>query len=316
MSKTKQKYTAFGFLIHWGSFLVSAIFTIILYREAAGSNVFFQVVYGSQGFFLEGAKIRLWEMGKKRLAILFVALSLIGTAASAFYVTQVAARGGADATYVNALNTEIASYDAMIKAAVGQVDKTPGGYGTAVSKIMIGTENVVTARAKAVELLRVYNEVANQYEAGALFKAIGSKLNFNEKTLLIWFILCGAVLLEIAALATTAENELGADMEEAKGNTPVQKTAFFASVDKTAKPEARPTPAPDMEPVRRVVAPVRVKQIEKPEPQVMIEKPQVMAVEHGFKVELAQPTDIEVHSGKTRYDPFEKGPRKIPRPKE
>lgn len=113
--------------------IISAIMSFIFYYRAGGSNFFFQLLFGITAVGFDLKRIELWDNGKKFLASVFIAVSII-----AFAGNSIAEISQYVSTESKAYDDTIASITESLKVAtenqVKRIENTERNYGTAGQK--------------------------------------------------------------------------------------------------------------------------------------------------------------------------------------
>jgi hypothetical protein len=184
-------------------FILSAMMSFIFYSSLAGSSTFFFWFNGIIAVCFDLMRVELWDSGKKSckaLAVFFIAVSIIAFAGSSLAETRKASIRESDNTYISILESDILMLDEQIRLQGERVANTSADYGTAAQKEnQIYQELLDKKTDKAKELLE-YKKENKSEESVSSFDIYANLMGIETSTLMLWFFLMRAVLLEIAIL--------------------------------------------------------------------------------------------------------------------
>jgi hypothetical protein len=180
--------------------IISAIMSFIFYYRAGGSNFFFQLLFGITAVGFDLKRIELWDNGKKFLASVFIAVSII-----AFAGNSIAEISQYVSTESKAYDDTIASITESLKVAtenqVKRIENTERNYGTAGQK---ETESLMLMVEKQIEIAEQLkeNESVRNDERVDVFAIASQYLGISLRQFLFFFFIIRAVLMEIGILAS------------------------------------------------------------------------------------------------------------------
>ncbi len=180
--------------------IISAIMSFIFYYRAGGSNFFFQLLFGITAVGFDLKRIELWDNGKKFLASVFIAVSII-----AFAGNSIAEISQYVSTESKAYDDTIASITESLKVAtenqVKRIENTERNYGTAGQK---ETESLMLMVEKQIEIAEQLkeNESVRNDERVDVFAIASQHLGISLRQFLFFFFIIRAVLMEIGILAS------------------------------------------------------------------------------------------------------------------
>ena len=180
--------------------IISAIMRFIFYYRAGGSNFFFQLLFGITAVGFDLKRIELWDNGKKFLASVFIAVSII-----AFAGNSIAEISQYVSTESKAYDDTIASITESLKVAtenqVKRIENTERNYGTAGQK---ETESLMLMVEKQIEIAEQLkeNESVRNDERVDVFAIASQYLGISLRQFLFFFFIIRAVLMEIGILAS------------------------------------------------------------------------------------------------------------------
>ncbi len=180
--------------------IISAIMSFIFYYRAGGSNFFFQLLFGITAVGFDLKRIELWDNGKKFLASVFIAVSII-----AFAGNSIAEISQYVSTESKAYDDTIASITESLKVAtenqVKRIENTERNYGTAGQK---ETESLMLMVEKQIEIAEQLkeNESVRNDERVDVFAIASQYLGISLRQFLFFFFIIRAVLREIGILAS------------------------------------------------------------------------------------------------------------------
>lgn len=180
--------------------IISAIMSFIFYYRAGGSNFFFQLLFGITAVGFDLKRIELWDNGKKFLASVFIAVSII-----AFAGNSIAEISQYVSTESKAYDDTIASITESLKVAtenqVKRIENTERNYGTAGQK---ETESLMLMVEKQIEIAEQLkeNESVRNDERVDVFAIASQYLGISLRQFLFFFFVIRAVLMEIGILAS------------------------------------------------------------------------------------------------------------------
>lgn len=174
--------------------------SFIFYYRAGGSNFFFQLLFGITAVGFDLKRIELWDNGKKFLASVFIAVSII-----AFAGNSIAEISQYVSTESKAYDDTIASITESLKVAtenqVKRIENTERNYGTAGQK---ETESLMLMVEKQIEIAEQLkeNESVRNDERVDVFAIASQYLGISLRQFLFFFFIIRAVLMEIGILAS------------------------------------------------------------------------------------------------------------------
>lgn len=180
--------------------IISAIMSFIFYYRAGGSNFFFQLLFGITAVGFDLKRIELWDNGRKFLASVFIAVSII-----AFAGNSIAEISQYVSTESKAYDDTIASITESLKVAtenqVKRIENTERNYGTAGQK---ETESLMLMVEKQIEIAEQLkeNESVRNDERVDVFAIASQYLGISLRQFLFFFFIIRAVLMEIGILAS------------------------------------------------------------------------------------------------------------------
>ncbi len=180
--------------------IISAIMSFIFYYRAGGSSFFFQLLFGITAVGFDLKRIELWDNGKKFLASVFIAVSII-----AFAGNSIAEISQYVSTESKAYDDTIASITESLKVAtenqVKRIENTERNYGTAGQK---ETESLMLMVEKQIEIAEQLkeNESVRNDERVDVFAIASQYLGISLRQFLFFFFIIRAVLMEIGILAS------------------------------------------------------------------------------------------------------------------
>ena len=180
--------------------IISAIMSFIFYYRAGGSNFFFQLLFGITAVGFDLKRIELWDNGKKFLASVFIAVSII-----AFAGNSIAEISQYVSTESKAYDDTIASITESLKVAtenqVKRIENTERNYGTAGQK---ETESLMLMVEKQIEIAEQLkeNESVRNDDRVDVFAIASQYLGISLRQFLFFFFIIRAVLMEIGILAS------------------------------------------------------------------------------------------------------------------
>lgn len=180
--------------------IISAIMSFIFYYRAGGSNFFFQLLFGITAVGFDLKRIELWDNGKKFLASVFIAVSII-----AFAGNSIAEISQYVSTESKAHDDTISSITESLKIAtenqVKRIENTERNYGTAGQK---ETESLMLMVEKQIEIAEQLkeNESVRNDERVDVFAIASQYLGISLRQFLFFFFIIRAVLMEIGILAS------------------------------------------------------------------------------------------------------------------
>ena len=180
--------------------IISAIMSFIFYYRAGGSNFFFQLLFGITAVGFDLKRIELWDNGKKFLASVFIAVSII-----AFAGNSIAEISQYVSTESKAYDDTIASITESLKVAtenqVKRIENTERNYGTAGQKETQSLMLMVEKQIEIAEQLKENESVRND-ERVDVFAIASQYLGISLRQFLFFFFIIRAVLMEIGILAS------------------------------------------------------------------------------------------------------------------
>lgn len=180
--------------------IISAIMSFIFYYRAGGSNFFFQLLFGITAVGFDLKRIELWDNGKKFLASVFIAVSII-----AFAGNSIAEISQYVSTESKAYDDTIASITESLKVAtenqVKRIENTERNYGTAGQKETGSLMLMVEKQIEIAEQLKENESVRND-ERVDVFAIASQYLGISLRQFLFFFFIIRAVLMEIGILAS------------------------------------------------------------------------------------------------------------------
>jgi len=221
--------------------IISAIMSFIFYYRAGGSNFFFQLLFGITAVGFDLKRIELWDNGKKFLASVFIAVSII-----AFAGNSIAEISQYVSTESKAYDDTIASITESLKVAtenqVKRIENTERNYGTAGKE----TESLMLMVEKQIEIAEQLkeNESVRNDERVDVFAIASQYLGISLRQFLFFFFIIRAVLMEIGILAsgekkrkreTVAESIVEQEITEEQGDTEEQIEGYVEA----EKPEVQ-----------------------------------------------------------------------------
>lgn len=180
--------------------IISAIMSFIFYYRAGGSSFFFQLLFGITAVGFDLKRIELWDNGKKFLASIFIAVSII-----AFAGNSIAEISQYVSTESKAYDETISSITESLKIAtenqVKRIENTERNYGTAGQK---ETESLMLMVEKQIEIAEQLkeNESVRNDERVDVFAIASQYLGISLRQFLFFFFIIRAVLMEIGILAS------------------------------------------------------------------------------------------------------------------
>lgn len=180
--------------------IISAIMSFIFYYRAGGSSFFFQLLFGITAVGFDLKRIELWDNGKKFLASVFIAVSII-----AFAGNSIAEISQYVSTESKAYDDTIASITESLKVAtenqVKRIENTERNYGTAGQKETQSLMLMVEKQIEIAEQLKENESVRND-ERVDVFAIASQYLGISLRQFLFFFFIIRAVLMEIGILAS------------------------------------------------------------------------------------------------------------------
>ena len=180
--------------------IISAIMSFIFYYRAGGSSFFFQLLFGITAVGFDLKRIELWDNGKKFLASVFIAVSII-----AFAGNSIAEISQYVSTESKAYDDTIASITESLKVAtenqVKRIENTERNYGTAGQKETGSLMLMVEKQIEIAEQLKENESVRND-ERVDVFAIASQYLGISLRQFLFFFFIIRAVLMEIGILAS------------------------------------------------------------------------------------------------------------------
>lgn len=180
--------------------VISAIMSFIFYYRAGGSSFFFQLLFGITAVGFDLKRIELWDNGKKFLASIFIAVSII-----AFAGNSIAEISQYVSTESKAYDETISSITESLKIAtenqVKRIENTERNYGTAGQK---ETESLMLMVEKQIEIAEQLkeSESTRNDERVDVFAIASQYLGISLRQFLFFFFIIRAVLMEIGILAS------------------------------------------------------------------------------------------------------------------
>ena len=180
--------------------IISAIMSFIFYYRAGGSSFFFQLLFGITAVGFDLKRIELWDNGKKFLASIFIAVSII-----AFAGNSIAEISQYVSIESKAYDETISSITESLKIAtenqVKRIENTERNYGTAGQK---ETESLMLMVEKQIEIAEQLkeNESVRNDERVDVFAIASQYLGISLRQFLFFFFIIRAVLMEIGILAS------------------------------------------------------------------------------------------------------------------
>ena len=180
--------------------IISAIMSFIFYYRAGGSSFFFQLLFGITAVGFDLKRIELWDNGKKFLASIFIAVSII-----AFAGNSIAEISQYVSIESKAYDETISSITESLKIAtenqVKRIENTERNYGTAGQK---ETESLMLMVEKQIEIAEQLkeNESTRNDERVDVFAIASQYLGISLRQFLFFFFIIRAVLMEIGILAS------------------------------------------------------------------------------------------------------------------
>lgn len=180
--------------------IISAIMSFIFYYRAGGSSFFFQLLFGITAVGFDLKRIELWDNGKRFLASVFIAVSII-----AFAGNSIAEISQYVSTESKAYDETISSITENLKVAtenqVKRIENTERNYGTAGQK---ETESLMLMVEKQIEIAEQLkeSESTRNDERVDVFAIASQYLGISLRQFLFFFFIIRAVLMEIGILAS------------------------------------------------------------------------------------------------------------------
>ena len=180
--------------------IISAIMSFIFYYRAGGSSFFFQLLFGITAVGFDLKRIELWDNGKRFLASIFIAVSII-----AFAGNSIAEISQYVSTESKAYDETISSITENLKVAtenqVKRIENTERNYGTAGQKETESLMLMVEKQIEIAEQLKESESVRND-ERVDVFAIASQYLGISLRQFLFFFFIIRAVLMEIGILAS------------------------------------------------------------------------------------------------------------------
>lgn len=188
------------------AFVMSCIMSFLFYSSLAGSNLFFFWFNGIFGIVADVKRVQLWDDGKRMLASMFIALSVIAFVGSSVSETLKASYRETNSKYVKSLEDNIAKQSSIIEIQEKRIKDTPDNMAPEKETRMLN-EALMNRDLYQKELLKYETEnVAD--ESMTQFQIIADKTGVDVRIIIWVFFIIRAILLEVSVLYDSKKKTL------------------------------------------------------------------------------------------------------------